>query len=82
MAAGLRPGDPGYDEFLRNGYADGLEGLWVLGRITTDAMIADLKALLLQGSCPKAEQVLRRLEQSVRQGCSPGYSPAAIPVYV
>jgi hypothetical protein len=68
MTTGLRPGDPGYEEYLRNGYAAGLEGLWVVGRITTDAMIADLKALLEQGPCPKAEQVLRRLAQRTGLG--------------
>ncbi|MFN8464009.1 MAG: hypothetical protein U0X20_00600 [Caldilineaceae bacterium] len=61
MTAGLRPGDPGYDEFLRNGYAAGIEGLWVLGRITTESMVVQLNALLQQGPCPKADQVLRRL---------------------
>lgn len=66
MTTGLRPGDPGYDEYLRSGYAAGIEGLWVLGRMPTEQMVAELKALLQQGPCPKAEQVLRRLEQSVR----------------
>ncbi len=64
MTTALRPRDPGYDEYLRNGYAAGIEGLWGLDRITTDFVIADLKAVLEQGPCPKAEQVLRRLEQS------------------
>ncbi len=67
MTAGLRPGDPGYDEYLRNGYAAGIEGLWVIGRITTEEMVAELNALLRQGSCPKADQVLRRLESRARQ---------------
>lgn len=67
MTTGLRPGDPGYDEFLRNGYATGIEGLWVLERIKTDEMVVELNALLQKGSCPKAEQVLRRLESGTRQ---------------
>lgn len=75
MTTGLRPGNPGYDEFLRNGYAAGVEGLWVLGRITTADMIAQLNALLQQGSCPKAEQVLRHLEHSVASGGPPNRGP-------
>lgn len=67
MTTGLRSGDPGYDEYLRNGYAAGIEGLWVLGRITTVEMVAELHVLLRQGSCPKADQVLRRLESGARE---------------
>jgi hypothetical protein len=63
---GPRPGDPGYDLFLRNGCAAGFEGLWVIGRLDTEQMAAELNKLLAEGPCPKAEQVLRRLAQSGR----------------
>jgi hypothetical protein len=63
MSQGVKPGDPGYDEFVRNGFAAGIEGLWVTGYITTAKMVDELNKLLEQGPAPKAEQVLRRLGQ-------------------
>jgi hypothetical protein len=63
---GPRPGDPGFDLFLRNGCAAGIEGLWVIGRIDTGQLVAELCKLLAEGPCPKADQVLRRLAQCGR----------------
>ena len=60
------PGSPGYDEYVRNGFAAGIEGLWLIGRITTETMVADFKALVQPGPCSKAGQVLRRLERSMQ----------------